>query len=92
MFEPRQEDGNITWHRHSEEVSLSEGDWLLLSRTTRGAQQIEEEVRRRGHLYIYNGSKSIDGKVLEAVRLWEYLREGNMICKDQVLLVYKHMM
>ena len=91
-FEPRQEEGNITWHRHSEEVSLSEDDWLLLSRTTRGAQQIEEEVRRRGHLYIYNGSKSIDSKVLEAVRLWEYLREGNKLSKEQVLLVYKHMM
>ncbi len=64
---------------------------MLLSRTTRGAQQIEEEVRRRGHLYIYNGSKSIDSKVLEAVRLWEYLREGNKLRKEQVKLLYKHM-
>ena len=43
-------------------------------------------------MYIYNGSKSIDSKVLEAVRLWEYLREGNKLSKEQVVLVYKHMM
>jgi DNA helicase-2/ATP-dependent DNA helicase PcrA len=92
VFEPKQSDGSIFWHRHSEEVDLGDGDWLLLSRTTRGAQQIEEEVRRRGHLYIYNGSKSIDSKVLDAVRLWEHLREGNRLNADQVRLVYKHML
>ena len=64
---------------------------MLLSRTTRGAQQIEEEVRKRGHLYTYNGSKSIDTNVIEAVRLWESLREGSSLNPSQVRLVYKHM-
>lgn len=91
-FLPKDSNGNVFWHRHSEEVDLTDGEWLLLSRTTRGAQQIEEEVRRRGHLYIYNGSKSIDSKVLEAVRLWEHVREGNRLTADQVRLVYKHML
>jgi len=92
IFMPKEQDGTIFWHRHSEEVDLSSGDWLLLARTNRGAQQIEEEVRRRGHLYIYNGSKSIDSKVLEAVRLWEHLREGNRLSAEQVRLVYKQML
>lgn len=91
-FQAKDEDGEVLWHRHSEEVDISQGDWLLLSRTTRGAQQIEEEVRRRGHLYSYNGSRSIDSKVLEAVRLWEHLREGNRLDPDQVRLVYKQML
>ena len=91
-FLPKDSNGNVFWHRHSEEVDLTDGEWLLLSRTTRGAQQIEEEVRRRGHLYIYNGSKSIDSKVLEAVRLWEHVRDGNRLTADQVRLVYKHML
>ncbi len=92
IFQPKNSEGSVFWHRHSEEVDLTEGDWLLLSRTTRGAQQIEEEVRRRGHLYIYNGSKSIDSRVLDAVRWWEHLRNGNMLDADQVRLVYKHML
>ena len=92
VFNPKQEQGSIHWHRHSEQVDLSSGDWLLLSRTTRGAQQIEEEVRRRGHLYIYNGSRSIDSKVLQAVRLWEHLREGNRLDLEQVRTVYNYML
>mgnify|MGYP005992427069 FL=1 len=92
QFNPRDEDGFVHWHRHSEEVNMSDGEWLLLSRTTRGARQIEEEVRRRGHLYIYNGSKSIDGKVLESVRLWENLRDGGMLTAEQVRTVYSQML
>jgi DNA helicase-2/ATP-dependent DNA helicase PcrA len=91
-FSPRNEKGGIYWHSHSEEVDISEGDWLLLSRTTRGAKQIEEEVRRRGHLYSYRSSKSIDSKVLEAVRLWEFLLEGESITAEKVRLVYQQML
>ena len=90
-FLPKTEQGEIFWHRHSEEVDLTRGDWLLLSRTTRGAKQIEEEVRRRGHLYNYKGSKSIDSRVLEAVRLWESLRAGERLTAGQVRTVYKQM-
>tara|TARA_R110000824_G_scaffold127293_2_gene287398 strand:- start:7359 stop:8879 length:1521 start_codon:yes stop_codon:yes gene_type:complete len=91
-FQPRNEKGSIVWNRHSEEVDMAEKDWLLLSRTTRGAQEIEKEVRKRGHLYTYNGSKSIDSKILEAVRCWESLREGGMLTADEVRSVYKQMM
>ena len=90
-FSPKQVSGKVHWHKHSEQVDVSQGEWLLLSRTTRGAQQIEEEVRKRGHLYTYNGSKSIDTNVIEAVRLWESLRKGSSLNPSQVRLVYKHM-
>ena len=92
IFSPREEEGSIHWHSHSEEVDLSTNDWLLLSRTGRGAKQIEEEVRRRGHLYSYNSSQSIDHNVLEAVRLWELLLQGERITADKVRLVYKQML
>jgi len=91
-FTAKEDKGEIFWHRHSEEVDLSDKDWLLLSRTTRGAEQIEEEVRKRGHLYIYNGSKSLDSKVIDAVRLWEAVRNGERITADQVRLIYKYML
>ena len=91
-FTPKDEQGVINWYRHSEEVNISQGEWLLLSRTTKGAQQIEEQVRRRGHLYSFNGSRSIDSRVLEAVRLWENLREGARLPAEHVRLVYQQMM
>ena len=91
-FESKKELGEVSWYRHSEKVDLSNEDWLLLSRTTRGAQKIEEEVRRRGHLYTYNGSKSIDSRVLDSVRLWESLRKGASLSAEEIRMIYKQML
>ena len=89
-FLPRAETGTVRWHRHSEEVDLSEGDWLLLSRTKRGADQLEEEVRQRGLLYSYEGSPS-DSRALEAVQLWERLRRGERLLVTDIRKVYEKM-
>ena len=81
----------MIWHRHSEAVVMDEGNWLLLSRTTRGANQLEEEVRQRGILYRYDASRSSDSKVLQAVVLWEKLRNGQKLHLEDVKRVYQQM-
>ena len=91
-FKPKQEEGELYWHRHSEQIDLSEGEWLLLSRTTRGANQLEEEVRQRGYLYNYEASKSTDSKVLQAVILWEKLRDGKKLPLEDIKKIYNHML
>lgn len=91
QFSPRDEEGYVQWHRHSEAVNMDEGNWLLLSRTTRGANQLEEEVRQRGILYRYDASRSSDSKVLQAVVLWEKLRDGKRLHLDEVKRVYEQM-
>lgn len=89
-FLPREEQGVVRWHRHSEEVDLSTGDWLLLSRTRSGVRQLEEEVRQRGLLYICEDGSS-DEKALDAVYLWERLRSGKRISAEEVRRVYAFM-
>ena len=91
QFSPRDEEGYVQWHRHSEAVNMDEGNWLLLSRTTRGANQLEEEVRQRGILYRYDASRSSDSRVLQAVVLWEKLRDGKRLHLDDVKRVYEQM-
>jgi superfamily I DNA/RNA helicase len=90
-FRPKDSEGNILWHRHSEQIDLEQGQWLLLSRTTRGANQLEEEVRQRGYLYRYDASRSTDSKVLQAVILWEKLRSGKKLPVEDIRKVYAQM-
>jgi superfamily I DNA/RNA helicase len=90
-FLPREEQGVVRWHRHSEEVDLTVGDWLLLSRTRAGADRLEEEVRQRGLLYSYDGSQK-DAKALAAVQLWERLRRGERINVEDIRKVYALML
>ena len=91
-FRPREEEGLVQWHRHSEEVNLNEGDWLLLARTRRGAKQIEQEVRQRGLLYSFNLSADVDSGAMSAIRMWEALRNGEVLPVADVRHVYRHMM
>lgn len=90
-FRPREESGNLQWHRHSEQVDISAGEWLLLARTNTAADKLESEVRRRGYLYSRDYSRSIDAEVLRAVRLWETVRTGGRLTSDEVRIVYSHM-
>jgi DNA helicase-2/ATP-dependent DNA helicase PcrA len=90
-FKPREEEGDVQWHRHSEEVDLSQGDWLLLSRTRKGSNNLEQEVRQRGYLYSYNASNSIESEVVDAVRNWSDLRDGKKLRASEVKRVYKYM-
>jgi DNA helicase-2/ATP-dependent DNA helicase PcrA len=90
-FRPRDEEGVVQWHRHSEEVNLDNGDWLLLSRTRKGAKQIEQEVRQRGLLYSFNLSNDVDSGALNAIRMWENLRKGELLSAADIRHVYRHM-
>lgn len=91
-FRPRDEEGLVQWHRHSEEVNLENGDWLLLARTRKGAKQIEQEVRQRGLLYSFNLSADVDSGALSAIRMWEALRNGERLPVADIRHVYRHML
>lgn len=91
VFQPREEDGGVFWHRHSEEVDLSHGKWLLLARTKKGTDRIEEEVRQRGLLYHYETGRSLGTEVIQAVTDWENLREGKLVRAGRVRNIYKFM-
>ena len=75
-FRPRSEDGTVSWYRHSEEVDLTRGEWLLLSRTRRGATQIEQEVRQRGFLYSYDAGQELELLLQHLVQLLR--RDGSV--------------
>jgi DNA helicase-2/ATP-dependent DNA helicase PcrA len=91
VFLPRGDEGLVFWHRHSEEVNLSKGNWLLMARTRKGANQIEEEVRQRGYLYTYESGRTIKTDVIRAVSQWEKLRRGEVVPATDVRNIYRHM-
>ena len=91
IFLPRDEEGTVAWYRHSEEVDLTQGKWLLLARTKKGTDQIEEEVRQRGLLYHYENGRTIKSDIIAAVTTWETLRAGKVVSCLQVKNVYRYM-
>jgi len=91
-FKPRDEEGLVAWHWSEEEVNLDKDDWLLLSRTKKGARQLEQSVRQRGLFYSYNNSRDVNHSALDAIRVWEDLRSGKAFTAKDVRMVYRFMM
>lgn len=91
-FKPRDEEGLIQWHWSEEEVNLDKDDWLLLSRTKKGAKQLENSVRQRGLFYTFNRSNEVNHSALEAIRVWEDLRMGKSFLPKDVRMVYRFML
>lgn len=91
LFLPKAEEGTVAWYRHSEEVDLSTGRWLLLARTKKGTNQIEEEVRQRGLLYHYENGRTIKSDIIKAVTGWENLRAGKVLPCIEVKNIYRYM-
>jgi len=91
IFLPKDEEGTVMWHRHSEEVDMTQGRWLLLARTKKGTDQIEEEVRQRGLLYHYENGRTIKSDIIKAVTGWENLRAGKVIPCIEVRNIYRYM-
>ena len=91
IFLPRNDEGTVSWYRHSEEVDMSKGKWLLLARTKKGTDQIEEEVRQRGLLYHYENGRTIKSDIVQAVTDWELLRAGKVIPCQRVRGIYRLM-
>jgi len=91
IFLPKDEEGTVMWHRHCEEVDMTQGRWLLLARTKKGTDQIEEEVRQRGLLYHYENGRTIKSDIIKAVTGWESLRAGKVVPCIEVRNIYRYM-
>jgi DNA helicase-2/ATP-dependent DNA helicase PcrA len=87
-FRPRSYEGTVERYRHSDEVDLSNGSWLLLARTQRQARQLQAEVEQRGYVYTTTGGDTMDMEIVRAVSVWEKLRLGYSVRAYEVRKVY----
>jgi DNA helicase-2/ATP-dependent DNA helicase PcrA len=90
-FDPRDEEGSVSYHNDADEVDMSEGSWLVLARNGYQLNAVEERVRQRGWLYE---SKTFHAEASDAVHAmldWERLRRGRRVTLDRVRVVYKFM-
>ena len=75
-WEPRDDEGTITYHTSTDTVDMSGGSWLVLDRNEYLLDYVEDQCRREGHVYERRGRKSVTEKDLATIRAWESLRKG----------------
>ena len=88
---PKPEEGIVKRVTDIMDLDLSEGSWLILAQANYLLYDCVDNLRSRGHLFAYNGTRSISQKISEAVNGWEQMRKGKVITAHAARTVYNYM-
>lgn len=75
-WSPRDEEGQVIYHRSTDNIDLSGPDILILARNRYVLTEFESQIRSMGYVFTNHDQMSIRQKVLDAVLTWERLRQG----------------
>ena len=90
-WKPKTNEGTLQRHFDIDSINMSQGDWLVLSRTRHMLNDIEESLYRQG-LYYKNRYKRNDEQDLhECATAWESCLKGQPISYKQVESISKYM-
>ena len=78
-WNPRKEEGHVSWEPSYESIDMESGEWLVLARTNYLLNGIEEHCRSEGWFYKNKNRPSVSEKKIMAVRAWENFRKGGLI-------------
>jgi superfamily I DNA/RNA helicase len=83
-WQPRINQGNLHRHFDIESIDMSQGDWLVLSRTRHMLTDIEESLYRQGLYYENRYKRSSEKELHQAATSWEHLRQGQLVSYKEI--------
>ena len=76
VWNPRKEEGHVSWEPSYETIDMEHGEWLVLARTNYLLNNIEQHCRSEGWFYKSKNKPSVSERKIMAVRSWESFRKG----------------
>jgi DNA helicase-2/ATP-dependent DNA helicase PcrA len=91
-FSPREEEGQVHYISHLEDLPMQDESWLLLARNTAFLGQFDDHCYKRGYLFeTRSQNNGVDPKVSRAVCVWQNLLRGLHVTAKDANLVYDFM-
>ena len=82
-WNPTKEEGLVTWHNDILDVDMTEGEWLILTRTNYIANKVCQKLREEGYVFWREGEGwSVSVNVLVAIEVWLKLQRGASVPAD----------
>ena len=89
-WNPKQHEGKLSSYDHFEDVDMSTGKWLVLTRTRSMLDALEETLRDKGFYYENRFKKLYEKDIQIAATNWEYLIKGQMLDSKQIENISKY--
>ena len=82
-WNPTKEKGFVTWHNDILDIDMTEGEWLILTRTNYIANKVCNKLREEGYVFWREGEGwSVSVNVLVAIEVWLKLQRGATVPAD----------
>ncbi|MCH8177631.1 MAG: UvrD-helicase domain-containing protein [Proteobacteria bacterium] len=89
FFVPTKQTGKVVRIQEPNQIEIK-GDetWLLLARNVYLLKELEEIAHRAGTVYECRHRKSVTAPHINAILIWERLRKGEAVTREEVAIVY----
>ena len=90
-WKPKTVEGSVNMYESFEDVDLSTGEWMVLTRTRHMLDAIEETLKTRGLYFENKFKKSFEKDIQEAAIDWHNLLKGHLLSYKQLENISKYM-
>jgi len=90
-WKPKTVEGSVRIYESFEEVDLSRGEWMVLTRTRHMLDAIEETLKTRGLYFENKFKKSFEKDIQDAAIDWHNLLKGQLLNSKQLENIAKYM-
>ena len=90
-WKPKTVEGSVRIHESFEDVDLSKGEWMVLTRTRHMLDAIEETLKTRGLYFENKFKKSFEKDIQDAAIDWHNLLRGQLLNSKQLDNIAKYM-
>lgn len=90
-WNPRDEEGSVSWVSTPAHIDLKQGTWLLLARNVYMLKELAAIARQQGVAYAVKGVSAVKKSDVNAIVAWERLRKGEDVTLEEVKSCYHHL-
>ena len=90
-WKPKTVEGSVRMYESFEDVDLSKGEWMVLTRTRHMLDAIEETLKTRGLYFENKFKKSFEKDIQDAAIDWHNLLKGQLLNYRQLENISKYM-
>ena len=88
-FYPATHEGTVSRVLGPRHLNLTEGKWMILTRTNSYVQEWAKRLRQDGHMFKVYGNNSVDKKVASAITNWRLLQRGEGLPLAAIKTLYE---
>ena len=90
-WKPKTVEGSVRIYESFEDVDLSKGEWMVLTRTRHMLEAIEDTLKTRGLYFENKFKKSFEKDIQDAAIDWHNLLKGQLLNSKQLDNIAKYM-